>query len=146
MTGALAGTFKPRISRAAGGAKQDIANTSFADLSDADQAPFVADAEFVERWLSAIGAATEFTAYGPTIQFDIIDLPAQSRQLKKWQVRAVVEGLEGTVKRRTYPLEGTPAGQVVPPIKFSLKVRREQVGLPISLRWCKLALHALRLY
>eukprot|EP00750_Incisomonas_marina_P014115 INCI17603.6.p1 GENE.INCI17603.6~~INCI17603.6.p1 ORF type:complete len:734 (+),score=175.87 INCI17603.6:134-2335(+) len=116
------GTFKPRISRAAGGAKQDIANTSFADLSDADQAPFVADAEFVERWLSAIGAATEFTAYGPTIQFDIIDLPAQSRQLKKWQVRAVVEGLEGTVKRRTYPLEGTPAGQVVPPIKFSLKV------------------------
>ena len=38
-------------------------------------------------------------------------------------MRAVVEGQEdGAVKRRTYPLEGTPAGQVVPPIKFSLKV------------------------
>ena len=35
----------------------------------------------------------------------------------------MVEGQDaGTVKRRTYALEGTPAGQVVPPIKFSIKV------------------------
>jgi len=115
------GTFKPRNTRI-NGKVEDMANLPFAELSDANKQQFLQEAEFVERWLASINAAADFTSYGPVLRFELIDLPAQSRQLKRWLVSEVQEGQEGKVTHRTYPLEGTPAGQVVPPIKFSLTI------------------------
>jgi hypothetical protein len=119
------GKYRPRITRNKNDV-EDVANLPFDQISETNQQQWVIQAEFVERWLAAINGTAEDSSYGPMWLFELLDLPPPSRQLKKWAVREVIvdeDNSTGTkVHRRTYPLEGTPAAQIVPPIKFNVKV------------------------